>query len=81
MRSEPSKSHLIHIRDNIRLAQRFVEAMSYAEFRDDVRTVYAVIRCLEIVSEASRRVAADLKARHPAIAVDGHRRRRQHLSA
>ena len=34
----------------------------------DPRTVYAVARCLEIVSEASRRLPDDLKARHPSIA-------------
>jgi uncharacterized protein with HEPN domain len=32
------------------------------------RTVYAVTRCLEIISEASRRLLDDLKARHPSIA-------------
>ena len=30
--------------------------------------LYAVIRCLEIISEASRRLPDDLKARHPSIA-------------
>ena len=34
----------------------------------DPRTVYAVTRCLEIISEASRRLPDELKARHPAIA-------------
>jgi len=34
----------------------------------DVRTVYAVTRCLEVISEASRRLPPDLKARHPSIA-------------
>jgi uncharacterized protein with HEPN domain len=34
----------------------------------DPRTVYAVTRCLEIISEASRRLPDDLKARHPSIA-------------
>jgi len=29
--------------------------------------VYAVTRCLEIISEASRRLPEQLKARHPAI--------------
>jgi uncharacterized protein with HEPN domain len=29
---------------------------------------YAVTRCLEIISEASRRLPDELKARHPAIA-------------
>lgn len=33
-----------------------------------MRTVYAVTRCLEIISEASRRLPDALKARHPAIA-------------
>jgi uncharacterized protein with HEPN domain len=36
--------------------------------KDDTRTVYAVIRCLEIISEASRRLPTDLKARYPSIA-------------
>jgi uncharacterized protein with HEPN domain len=65
MPSDPSHSYLIHIRDNRRLAQSFVEPMSYAEFQADIRTVYAVIRCLEIISEASRRVDAGVKGRHP----------------
>jgi uncharacterized protein with HEPN domain len=34
----------------------------------DPRTVYAVTRCLEIISEASRRLPDDLKVRHPSIA-------------
>jgi uncharacterized protein with HEPN domain len=36
--------------------------------RDDLRMLYAVTRCLEIISEASRRLPDELKARHPAIA-------------
>ena len=37
-------------------------------FREDLRSVYAVTRCLEIISEASRRLPDDMKARHPSIA-------------
>jgi uncharacterized protein with HEPN domain len=36
-------------------------------FRTDARTLYAVTRCLEIISEASRRLPEDLKARQPHI--------------
>jgi uncharacterized protein with HEPN domain len=39
---------------HIELAQTFVAGFDGAAFRDDLRTVFAVIRCLEIVSEASR---------------------------
>ena len=50
------------------MAQTFMEGMSYDAFRDDLRTTYAVTRCLEIISEASRRLPDELKARHPLIA-------------
>lgn len=42
--------------------------MTYEAFRDDTRTVFAVTRCLEIISEASRRLPETFKARHPNIA-------------
>ncbi|HEY0524017.1 MAG TPA: HepT-like ribonuclease domain-containing protein [Stellaceae bacterium] len=41
--------------------------MAYDRFVADLRTVYAVTRCLEIISEALRRLPDDLKARHPQI--------------
>jgi uncharacterized protein with HEPN domain len=50
------------------LAHQFVAGLNYESFSGDVRTVYAVIRCLEIISEASRRLSDNLKARHPSIA-------------
>ena len=50
------------------LAATFAAGFDFERFRDDPRTVYAVTRCLEIISEASRRLPDDLKARHPAIA-------------
>ena len=49
------------------LAQKFAEGLSYEAFRGDLRTVYAVTRSLEIISEASRRLPDELKARHPSI--------------
>jgi uncharacterized protein with HEPN domain len=55
------------MRHNIDLAQRFVQGLSYQRFRDDELYFYAVTRCLEIISEASRRVPREIKARHPDI--------------
>jgi len=48
-------------------ARNFTEGQTYESLRDDLMRLYAVIRCLEIISEASRRLSADLKARHPHI--------------
>jgi uncharacterized protein with HEPN domain len=55
------------IRYHVVLAQTFADGMTYDAFRDDLRTIYAATRCLEIVSEASRRLPDELKARHPSI--------------
>jgi uncharacterized protein with HEPN domain len=50
------------------LATAFVGTLGGAAFKSDIRTIYAVTRCLEIISEASRRLPAELKSRHPQIA-------------
>lgn len=51
--------------DNPDAAQRFVAGMTYEAFAADQRTNYAVVRCLEIVSEASRRLTDAMRERHP----------------
>ena len=52
---------------HIDLAAIFAAGFDRASFMQDIKTVYAVTRCLEIISEASRRLPDDLKARHPTI--------------
>jgi uncharacterized protein with HEPN domain len=52
---------------HVELAVQFTDGLSREAFQADLRTVYAVTRCLEIISEASRRLSPDLKARHPSI--------------
>jgi uncharacterized protein with HEPN domain len=67
----PSSAEERSLRDilfHIDLAAEFVAGFNRDTFKSDLRTLYAVTRCLEIVSEASRRLPNDLKARHPAIA-------------
>ena len=53
------------IHDNIRLAQGFVDGMTVDEFAQDRRTFYAVTRCLEIISEAARRLGPSQKETSP----------------
>jgi uncharacterized protein with HEPN domain len=68
MLSKTASAAMRDIVHHIDLATHFVAGFNYDSFRDDLRTLYAVTRCLEIISEASRRVPDDLKARHPSIA-------------
>jgi uncharacterized protein with HEPN domain len=71
MRSDPAWARrwrwLNDIRSQIDLVKQFLGDLDYATFRDDQLRCYAVTRCLEIISEASRRLPEDLTARHPSI--------------
>ncbi len=68
MPSEAERVSLSDILTNIDFAQTFVDGLDYEAFLGDTRTFYAVTRCLEIISEASRRLSPELKARNPLIA-------------
>lgn len=68
MPSDRVDTALRDILHHIELVGAFMAGVDRATFIDDPKTVYAVTRCLEIISEASRRLPDDLKARHPAIA-------------
>ena len=66
MRSSPAAA-LSDILYHIALAQAFAEGLDRVSFQSDLRTIFAVTRCLEIISEASRRLPTSLKDRHPSI--------------
>ncbi|HEX3664648.1 MAG TPA: HepT-like ribonuclease domain-containing protein [Rhizomicrobium sp.] len=67
MSSDLVLKRLLHIRDNICHARDFLAGLDFDAFAADQKTVYATMRALEIISEASRHLPEDLKARHPEI--------------
>jgi uncharacterized protein with HEPN domain len=64
MPSESVEFALRDIRDNILMAQGFIEGQTFASFQGSRLHFYAVTRALEIISEASRRLPDDLRERH-----------------
>jgi uncharacterized protein with HEPN domain len=62
-----TRRRLSDIRHHIAMAESFVAGVTYESFKDDNLRLYAVTRCLEIISEASRRLPEALKARHASI--------------
>lgn len=58
---------LYDIRENIELAYQFVGSLDFEAFCENRLVCYGVTRCLEIISEASRRLPDEIKARHPDI--------------
>lgn len=58
---------LDEVAENIAAVREFLGDIDFERFRSEKKTQYAVIRALEIVSEAARRLSPELKARHPTI--------------
>ncbi len=48
-------------------AMNFIEGMKYDEFIKDTKTLYAVVRSLEIIGEATKQIPKDIKNRYPEI--------------
>ena len=67
MPSKNPEQRLRDILENIDLVQEFTAGLAYGSFVADTRTIYAVVRAFEIVSEATRRLPVDLKGRYPEI--------------
>ena len=63
----PSKNPAQRLRDIVDAIKAFTEELELQAFRADRKTVYAVVRALEIISEASRRLPDDVLHRHPEI--------------
>jgi len=65
--SERERTACADIDANAERVVRFVTGYTLETFEADERTHFAVVRCLKIISEASRRVSPDTKARYPAV--------------
>ena len=60
----------LYLRDilrNMDLAERFLRDQDREEFHADEKTLYAVLRSIEIVGEAAKHVPAEIRDRHPAV--------------
>jgi uncharacterized protein with HEPN domain len=45
----------------------FVQGMTRGQFLEDERTQFAVVRGLEIIGEAAKKIPASVKAKHPQV--------------
>jgi uncharacterized protein with HEPN domain len=59
--------YLNDILSSIETAERFIAGLSFEEFITDEKTNYAVVRCLEIIGEASKHIPASLRNKYPGI--------------
>lgn len=53
--------------ENMEKAEAFIGNMSYEDFSTDIKTSYAVVRCLEIIGEASKNIPQGIRKKYPEI--------------
>ena len=61
------EDYLRDILDAMGKAQHFLENLSYEEFCEDEKTVFAVIRALEIIGEATKNIPDYIRSKHPEV--------------
>ena len=59
--------YLEDIQNAIEKAEQFTEGMDFERFSSDYKTIYAVIRALEIIGEASKKIPETVKGQNPGL--------------
>ena len=59
--------YLHDILDAIKKAQQFTEGLDFERFTADDKTVFAVIRALEIIGEAAKKLLKSVRNRYPQV--------------
>lgn len=57
----------LYIKDilrNMEKAEKFIKDITYDDFASDEKTNYAVIRCIEIIGEATKNVPDDIRVKY-----------------
>lgn len=62
-----TRNYIIYLNDiikNVELTEKFTDNMTFMDFSVDEKTQYAVIRSIEIIGEASKKVPEEIREKH-----------------
>jgi uncharacterized protein with HEPN domain len=67
MSERRDRDFLADILEAIQRANEYIGDMSYTDFLEDTKTQDAVIRTIEIIGEATKRLSSELRAAYPEV--------------
>lgn len=59
--------YLVDIQEATQHISEFIAGMTWAQFAQDQKTIYAVVRAFEIIGEAAKKVPPIVRKRHPKV--------------
>mgnify|MGYP001619962454 CR=1 FL=1 len=59
--------YLTDIQEASQHITQFMAGMTWAQFAQDQKTIYAVVRAFEIIGEAAKKVPVTVRKRHPKV--------------
>lgn len=67
MKSRIYLDYVQDIVDSIRDIENFVRGMEFEEFKKDRKTINAVVRSVEVIGEASKKIPVSITANYPEV--------------
>jgi uncharacterized protein with HEPN domain len=61
------KDYLMDLIEAMDKMEQFTEAITYEDFKKDEKTIFAVIRALEVMGEAAKKIPADARNKYKRI--------------
>ena len=65
-----SRDISLYIKDilqNMSDAEEFIQGFSYVQFQSDKKTLNAVMRSIEVIGEAAKKVPDEIRAKYPSV--------------
>lgn len=59
------RDYLQDMLETIDIAQQFVAGMTFTDFQADQKTVFAVIRAIEVIGEAAKNIPIPIREQYP----------------
>ena len=67
MRERSYWDYVMDIAESIEDAQGFVRGYGFEDFKTDKKTVYAVVRAIEVIGEAAKNIPDSIRSKYPDI--------------